>query len=646
MTDQDIASLNQPPLYWPQVGAFLEPSNGFVFRVWAPKARRVDLIFDHRPDRPLRLEPRPGGYYELMVDEPPEEGTRYRYRLDGEGLHSDPASRWQPEGVFGSSAVLHPDRFRWHDAEWQGPALDELVLYELHVGTFTPEGTFDAAIERLETLRKLGVTAIQLMPVAQFSGQRNWGYDGVFPFAVQNSYGGPHGLQRFVDACHQVGLAVFVDVVYNHLGPEGNYFWAFGHYFSSRYRTPWGDALNFDGPHCDAVRAFVLQNARYWIRYFHIDGLRVDAIHAIMDTSVQHILAELATAVRLEARAVGRNVLLISESHLNDPRVLDDQQRRGYGHDAQWADDFHHAVHALLTGERTGYYADYGRPEQLVKCLNQNFIFDGIYSRFRRRRHGAPAGSHPAQRFVVYIQNHDQVGNRPRGDRIGRLLSPPAYRLAASLLLLSPFTPLLFMGEEYGETNPFPFFCDFRDDRLRAAVRRGRRQEAAAFGWEAEPLDPTREETFRAAVLSWRWDEPNRRGLRALYADLLRARRQWPALRDRLHRHANLMAHPDREAVVLRLIRGDRLPGPGTALCYFNLSPVEVPLRDERSRRGTRVLFSSEHRRYGGQLQAIPTERLLPYECRVYGSPAWWSPLTADSAASADNGPEEPRGVR
>ena len=622
----DVASLNQPPMYWPQVGALREPSNGFVFRVWAPKARGVELIFDDRPHRPLPLEPAPGGYHQLLLaDEPPEEGTRYRFRLDGEKTYADPASRWQPDGVFGSSAVLHPDRFRWHDRSWKGPRLEELVLYELHVGTFTPEGTFDAAIERLESLRQLGVTAIQLMPVAQFSGRWNWGYDGVFPFAVHNHYGGPHGLQRFVDACHQAGLAVILDVVYNHLGPEGNYFWAFGHYFSARYRTPWGDALNFDGPYCDAVRAFVLQNVRYWIREFHIDGLRLDAIHAITDTSVQHILAEVATAARLEGQAVGRNVLVIAESHLNDPRVLDPHERRGYGHDAQWADDFHHAVHALLTGERAGYYVDYGRPEQLVKCLNQNFVFDGIYSRFRKRRHGAPAGDHPGHRFVVYVQNHDQVGNRPRAERLAVLVPPAACRLAAALLLLSPFTPLLFMGEEYGETRPFPFFCDFQDERLRRAVRQGRRHEATAFGWKQQPIDPTREETFRSAVLDWDWREPTRAGLRLLYADLIKARRLWPSLRHGQDRHANLLGEP--RGTILRLIRGDRLPGPGTAVCYFNLSSDEVRLGDERSRRGMRLLFTSEHSRYGGRLRNVPADQLLPYECRVYGSPAWWSPL-------------------
>ena len=625
---QAPAALNQPPAHWPQVGALIDRCGHFVFRVWAPKAERVELLLHDPPRQTIRMAPAPGGYYQYFPPEPPPEGTHYRFRIDGTLTLPDPASRWQPDGVFGPSAVLRPDQFRWSDDQWRGLRPEALVIYELHVGTFSAEGTFAAVIDRLPQLKELGITAIELMPVAEFPGSRNWGYDGVFPFAPCHQYGGPHGLQQLVDACHAQGIGVILDVVYNHLGPEGNVFGAFGPYFSPRYRTPWGDALNYDGPYCDAVRALVLQNVRYWIREFHVDGFRLDAIHAIVDTSVRHILAELATVARQEARQLGRDVLVISESHLNDPRVLDAQETRGYEHDAQWSDDFHHAVHALLTGERNGYYADYGTREQLVKCLNQNFIYDGIYSRFRHRRHGAPAGRHPAHRFICYIQNHDQVGNRPRGERLAALLQPPAYRLAASLLLLSPFTPLLFMGEEYAETRPFPFFCDFSDARLREAVRRGRLEEFRSFAWPAPPLDALAEETFRAAVLSWDWSEPLRQGVRQLYRDLLHARRLWPPLRDDLSRQACLLPRPGADAVVLRLIRGDRLPGPGTLLCYFNLSETRQPLGDQRSRRGMALLFSSEHPRYGGRRTDLQAEQIEPFECRVYGSPAWWRPLS------------------
>lgn len=623
-TDQFV---NLPAEHWPQVGAIVSGEQT-VFRVWAPLARSVAVQFEGDAER-VELCPLSCGYFEGVVPRPLEDGFRYRFCLDGERVLPDPASRWQPDGVFGPSAVLRPDLFQWTDEGWRGVELDDLVIYELHVGTFTPEGSLDAAIDRLPELKEFGITAVELMPVAQFTGNRGWGYDGVFWFAVQNTYGGPHALQRFVNAAHNVGLAVILDVVYNHFGPEGNWTGFYGPYSSDRYRTPWGDAINFDGPHSDPVRSFVLQNALHWIVDFHIDGLRIDAIHAIYDASPRHILEEIATAVKRRASQLGRNVLVISESNLNDIRVLDAPEKRGYGHDAQWSDDFHHCVHTLLTGERDGYYEDFGTLEHLVKCLNQNFVYDGIYSVFRKRRHGAPSGEHAANRFICSIQTHDQVGNRALGERLSVLVSPEAYRCAVALLLLSPFTPLLFMGEEYAEQQPFPFFCDYQDPGLQEAVRRGRREEFKTFRWPERVPDPLDPDTYYSAKLTWDWNDGVRAGVRRLYADLLRARREWPPMRETRDRHACLITSPGTSDRLLRLVRGDRLPGPGTLVAYFNLNPRPVPLTD-RAIRGQKLLLRTEDRRYTGRPDTeFAGESLAPLEVRAYGSPAWWTPANS-----------------
>jgi maltooligosyltrehalose trehalohydrolase len=358
------------------------------------------------------------------------------------------------------------------------------------VGTFTPEGTFEAIIPHLDELRELGITAVELMPVAQFPGTRNWGYDGVYPFAVQNSYGGPEGLKRLVNACHGRGIAVVLDVVYNHLGPEGNYLWDFGPYFTDRYKTPWGSAINFDGPHSDPVRRLFIENALYWVTEFRMDGLRIDAVHGILDFSAYPFLEELASAVHEKAERLNRRVYVIAESDLNDTRVIRSRELGGYGLDAQWNDDFHHALHTLLTEDQTGYYQDFGRLGDLVKAFREGFVCSGQYSSYRRRRHGNSSRDIPAGCFVVFAQNHDQVGNRMRGERLSQLVCRERMKLAAGVVFLSPFIPLLFMGEEYGETAPFPYFISHSDADLVEAVRRGRREEFAAFGWSQEPPDP------------------------------------------------------------------------------------------------------------------------------------------------------------
>jgi maltooligosyltrehalose trehalohydrolase len=586
--------------------------------VWAPNAGRVDLVLlDGVRRRAFPMSPEDRGYFSNTLPDVPE-GQRYAYRLDGGPERPDPGSLWQPDGVHAASAVVRPDRFHWTDQDWKGVRRPDLVFYELHVGTFTPEGTFEAVIPRLAELRRLGVTAVELMPVGQFPGGRNWGYDGVHPYAAQNSYGGPHGLQRLVDACHSAGLAVFLDVVYNHLGPEGNYLGEFGPYFTDRYRTAWGRAMNYDDAGCDAVRDFVLDNARMWLREFHFDGLRLDAVHAIFDQSPRHILRAIQETAEEEGRRAGRAVHVVAESDLNDPRLLWPPGRGGYGLDAQWGDDFHHAVHTYLTGERQGYYQDYGPVQDLPKVLQDPFLAAGTFSPFRGRKHGAPAGDLPGDRFVVCLQNHDQVGNRARGDRLAALVDPPAGRLAASLMLLSPYLPLLFMGEEYGEDRPFLFFCSFGDEALIRAVREGRRNEFAAFAWQGEVPDPQAEATFRASQLSWSWPEGSARvGLRRLYADLLTARREWPALKEFSARKARLLPEEDGGSV-LELLRGE---GETAARCYFNLSPrpqrLSVPSR-------RRPLFSSEAQSYqGGRPNAEPVGELLPWEAVVL-APAEW----------------------
>lgn len=520
MEDNDVAFRH---------GARLLGAQTTQFRVWAPGASRVELQIE-RPGRELApMQRSEAGYWERTEDSAPA-GTRYRYRVDGGSPRPDPASRFQPEGVHGPSEVIDA-AFGWTDQGWTAPPLDRCVLYELHVGVFTPEGTFDAIVPRLEELRELGVTLIELMPVAQFPGARNWGYDGVFPFAAQNSYGGPDGLRRLVDACHGRGIGVAMDVVYNHLGPEGNYLAEFGPYFTGRHRTPWGPAINFDGPASDEVRRYFIENALAWVRDFHMDALRLDAVHGIFDSSAYPFLEELADAVRALAARLGRRVHVIAESDANDPRLIRPKCAGGYGLDAQWADGFHHALRVLMTGEREGYFQDYGELRHLAKAFEEGFVYTGEYSTFRGRRHGAPARDVSAERFVVCSQNHDQAGNRMLGERLASLVRYEDLKLAAAAVILSPHTPLLFMGEEYGEPAPFLYFVSHSDPDLVEAVRRGRAQEFAAFSWRGEPPDPQAEETFlRSKLDSTLRGRERHAQLLAYYKELLRLRREVSAL--------------------------------------------------------------------------------------------------------------------
>jgi maltooligosyltrehalose trehalohydrolase len=486
------------------LGATVLSPSTVRFRVWAPRAKSVSVQVSDPGRTPAALEPRDRGYFEGTLSGVGP-GARYRYVLDGEKHRPDPASRWQPNGVHEPSVVVDPDAFRWADHSWRGLAQDELIIYELHTGTFTAAGTFEAIVSHLSYLKDdVGVTAIELMPVAQFPGSRNWGYDGVYPFAPQAGYGGPAGLKTLVNACHATGLAVILDVVYNHLGPEGNYLSDFGPYFTDRYRTPWGEAVNYDGPDSDEVRHFFLSNALYWITEYHVDGLRLDAVHGIFDFSATHILQELAEAVHAEARRLGRTVQIIAESDLNDSRLIAPAAQGGYGLDAQWNDDFHHALHTIVTGERGGYYEDFGRLDQLATAIRRGYVYAGQYSRSRRRKHGNSPEGRPARQFVVFAQNHDQIGNRAVGDRLSAQLSAEALKVVAATVLLSPNLPLLFMGEEYGETAPFQYFIDHSDAGLVEAVRQGRRAEFGHFGWNPEdipdPQDPATLERSRLSV--------------------------------------------------------------------------------------------------------------------------------------------------
>jgi maltooligosyltrehalose trehalohydrolase len=440
-------------------------------------------------------------------------------------------------------------RFGWSDRGWKGVPLENVILYELHVGTFTPEGTFDAVIPHLDRLADLGVTAVELMPVAQFPGSRNWGYDGVFPYAVQDSYGGPEGLKRLVDAAHARGLAVVLDVVYNHLGPEGNYLDDFGPYFTARYKTPWGLALNFDGPESDAVRRFFVENALQWVADFHLDGLRLDAVHAIADASERPFLQELGAEVKALAERLGRPVHIFPESDLNTLFFLRARESGGCGFDAQWTDDFHHSLHTLLTGERSGYYKDFGSLGQMAKAMTGGFVYTGQYSPYRRRRHGVPADEMEAHRHVVCGQNHDQTGNRMLGERLAALTDFESLKLAAGAVILSPFLPLLFMGEEYGETAPFLYFVSHSDPDLIRAVQEGRKEEFAAFGWREEPPDPQAEETFERSRLRQDLMKEGRHAeIYSFYKELIRLRKTVPAL-----------ARPSKLDVEVTALEGDEV---------------------------------------------------------------------------------------
>jgi len=543
------------------------------FEVWAPKPERVRLRIrdpdgtEH--DLPMQ---RQGEWWWREVPEA-KAGTDYGFLLDDDPTPlPDPRSRWQPEGVHGLSRIYDHGAYQWGDRAWTGRTLPGSVIYELHVGTFTPEGTFDAAIDKLDYLVDLGVDFVELLPVNAFNGVYNWGYDGVGWYAVHEPYGGPDGLKRFVDACHQRGLAVVIDAVYNHFGPSGNYAPRFAPYLKQG-RNTWGDLINLDGPGSDQVRRFIIDSALAWLRDYHVDALRLDAVHAFMDQRALHLLEELAIEVEALSAALGRPLSLIAESDRNDPRLILPREAGGYGLTAQWDDDVHHAVHALLTGERQGYYSDFGSAECLATVLTGAFFHDGRYSTFRGRSHGRRVDRErvPGHRFVVCLQNHDQIGNRALGDRIATLLSPGLVKIGAALILTSPFTPMLFMGEEWGATTPWQFFTSHPEPELATAVADGRRREFAAHGWATDQVpDPQDPETFRRSRLDWTQlhTSPHKEIL-SFYRQLIRLRRSRPDLTDpRLDRVR--VAYGDGYITVYR--------GRHTVVCNLSAERLAIPL--------------------------------------------------------------------
>jgi maltooligosyltrehalose trehalohydrolase len=531
---------------------------------WAPRAREVSVVLEGRR---IPMEQMDRGRWSVLVDL--AAGAEYRFSIDGGEPLADPRSASQPAGVFGPSAIVDHAAFRWTDAAWRPPPLDTGIIYELHVGTFTPEGTFDAAMARLDHLVALGVTHVEVMPVNEFSGDRGWGYDGVLIWAPHHAYGGPNGFKRFVDACHARGLAVLLDVVYNHFGPEGSVVGRFGPYVTDQYKTPWGDGINLDGPGSHDVRRFLCDNALMWMRDYHCDGLRLDAVHGIRDSSALPFLEQLSMETDALSERLGRPLTLIAETYLNDPKTIRRRDEHGYGMAAQWNDDFHHAIQVTFSGERLGYFADYTPWRDLVRALREGFVFQGEYAPYLDRSRGRPA-SLPGHRLVGFLQNHDQIGNASRGRRISHRLGVARSKVAAALLMSAPFIPLLFQGEEWGASSPFPFFCAHRDPALVRAVREGRQKEFPGFA--GEDPDPESPETFQAARLRWEEVQSGEHpDLLAWYTRLIRLRRSLPDLVDgRLDR---CVARCDERAGWLMLTRG-------TVSLALNIGreSVEVPL--------------------------------------------------------------------
>lgn len=525
----------------------------------------------------------------------------YAFSLDDGPAFPDPHSPFQPHGVHGLSRPVDQSAFEWRHPRWHQAPLSSAIIYECHIGTFTPESTFDAAAERLGYLRDLGVTHVELMPVAEFSGVHGWGYDGVNLYAPHHSYGGPDAMKRFVDASHGHGLGVILDVVYNHLGPEGNYLAKFGPYFTNRYRTPWGDAVNLDDADSDEVRRFFCDNALTWLRDYRVDGLRIDAVHAIFDGSAIHFLEQLGAEVRELEGAVGRDFVVIAESDLNDSRIVTPREAGGYGLDAQWNDDFHHALHAVLTRESAGYLADFGSIAQLAKTLTCGFVYDGVYSKSRRRTHGRPVGGLSAHRFVAFLQNHDQVGNRAMGERLGHLVTGDQLKISAALLMTAPFVPMLFQGEEWNASSPFQYFTDHQDAKLAESVRKGRRAEFASFVADASEVpDPQAQQTFERSKLDW--DERERGEHREIF--------EWYRQLVRLRRCMADFENGRLDCDAVRFDEGARWMsvrrGESQVLCNFAPTPQRLPIAHDASRMRVSLASKPEARLDGAAIDLPP----------------------------------------
>jgi maltooligosyltrehalose trehalohydrolase len=529
-----------------------------LITLWSPKCKHAAIIINDKEK--LSLDKAGFGYWTLSTTAI-KPGDRYQFILDGKQF-PDPASLSQPDGVHKASQVIDFKSYKWQDQNWQNPPLEKYIIYELHTGTFTPQGNFEGIEEKLDYLLDLGITAIEIMPVAQFPGQRNWGYDGVYPYAVQNSYGGAQGLMKLVDICHQKGMAVILDVVYNHIGPEGNYLSNYGPYFTDKYHTPWGNAVNVDDAWSDAVRHYFIQNALMWFNDFHIDGLRLDAVHAIKDFGPKHFLKELK-----ELTPAGHH--LIIEFDLNDNRFINPIEKNGYGMDAQWVDEFHHALRVTAGGERNGYYEDFNGITDLAKSYNDAYVYDGVYSPHRLKTFGAPTDN-PGNQFIVFSQNHDQVGNRMLGERSSVLFSFEMLKLMAATVMVSPYIPMLFMGEEWAAQQPFLFFVDHGDPELIKVVRQSRKEEFAAFHSEGEPVDPQDETTFEKSKLDW--DKTNATML-DYYKTLIALRKQQPILARPCRQHLKTIVDEHNKMLLL-----ERSDDKQTVCCLMNFSDKQHPI--------------------------------------------------------------------
>lgn len=585
--------------------------------VWAPYAKTVDISINDQFQ--IALYKREQGYWNLSTQQL-KPFDNYYFVLDEKKKFPDPASLSQPLGVHKASKAIDLNLFEWTDTHWENPPLHEYIIYELHVGAFSEEGNFAGIGDKLDYLKELGITAIEIMPIASFPGGRNWGYDGVYLFAVQESYGGATGLQRLINSCHLRGIAVILDVVYNHVGPEGNYMSEFGPYFTDKYKTPWGSAVNFDDAGCDAVRSFFIENALMWFRDFHVDALRLDAVHAIKDLSAFHFLKELREQVDLLSEKEKKDYYLIVENDLNDPKYIDDPAGYGYGMDTQWVDEFHHALRVTAGQKREGYYSDFSGIEDLAKAYSDVYVYDGQYSEHRQKSFGAPVGDRAGQQFVVFSQNHDQVGNRMLGERTSQLVSFEMQKLLAAAIMVSPYIPLLFMGEEWGETNPFLYFVSHTDAELAQAVSDGRKKEFQYFHIDGEVPDPNALETFERSQLQWHLkDKEQHKTLFTYYKKLIELRKDYFPLR--LFRRSRVKVNTYANKKTLVLYRWHKET---QVICFMNFSKeFQSILIHEKEITGAKLLDSADSEWLGesqspATISAGSPIHLSPQSCLIY----------------------------
>lgn len=590
------------------ISAEVRITGNCFFSVWAPEKERMILHIVSPEEREIEMKKNDNGYFVAVADDI-KDGCRYFYKPDNGNDYPDPGSYFQPQGVHGPSQVIDHNLYKWNDSEWKGILQKDLVFYELHVGTFSEAGTFEAIIPYLDVLADTGINTLELMPVAQFPGSRNWGYDGVFPYSVQNSYGGPEGLKKLVDACHQKGIAVSLDIVLNHLGPEGNYIKAFGPYFSKKYNVPWGEAINYDEALSDEVREYFANIPGFWFEKYHIDGIRIDAIHMMFDSGAVHFWELAMDKINQMEQKLGKKLYMIAESDFNSPRVIRSIDAGGFGFDAQWLDDFHHALFVLLHEDGKSRYEDFGRYEQLAKAYKDGFVHSGEYVTFRKKKHGASSAGIPGEKFVAFNQNHDQIGNRVKGERLSMLVSFPKLKLASAALLMSPYLPLLFMGEEYGEDTPFFYFISHSDEELIKAVKEGRLKEFEAYKWNTQPPDPQSENTFRSSMINI--DKRLSGKYRILHEwtkKLLKIRKSEPAMRNMSK--AGIDFHVNREKG-FTILRKDEVEK-HFILSFFNFSDSKldffVPSYTEE---WTKVLDSRETEWCEDNEKAFPSPRLI-----------------------------------